>query len=109
MKIYVPNTDISCAYMLDSSTLRTIKNMPTSESTIVVRDYYVNSHYLYADKSISFIPSSFEYNCIDNSLLTDTFYYRNDLSDILIIFIIFCLFSIYIPLKIILRLFKRFN
>lgn len=48
-------------------------------------------------------------NIIDYSKLTDNYYYRIDFYKILIIFIIFCFFIIYCPIKILLRFFKRFN
>ena len=106
MKIYVPDFDYECYVVLDKDTIRAYDTVPILEETINYTDYYVNSHYLEKKgiETIETIPT-----CIDKNVLTDNWYYRNDLSDILIIITIFCLFCFYLPIKIFLRLFKRFQ
>ena len=106
MKIYVPNLNYECYVVLDKDTIRSYENEPLENTDINYTDYFVNSHYLEKKgiETITTIPI-----CIDKNNLTDSWYYRNDISDILIIITIFCLFCFYLPIKIFLRLFKRFQ
>lgn len=103
--IFVPEfNNNSCCYMYDSNTLRCYKTQPVINSTIEYRDFYVNSHYLYKDGSTQFGNYGYNYNieCLDNSVLTDKYMYRNDISDILLTFVLFIAFVIFmvaVPLK----------
>lgn len=67
-------------------------------------DYNTQNHY--SSKSGSIFLESTPV-CISHNDLSDEFYYRNDLSHILIIFLILCLFIIYLPFKIITRFYRR--
>lgn len=110
MKIYVPdNTSYKCFVVRDETTIRAYKEVPRKNSDIEYRDYFYNSNYLYQDGEQSFGNYSVLPVCLDNSVITTDFYYRNDLPSILFIFFIFSLFCIYIPLKLFMRLFRRFN
>lgn len=104
--IYVPNkNDYACFVVRDSDTIRAYENMPTQDSLVNYRDYFINSNYLYKDGIETF--SSSVPVCLDENELSTSFYYRNDLHNILIIFIIMFFIIIIIPYKIISRLFGR--
>lgn len=113
-KIYVPDLKYKCYVLQDKDTIRAYEIKPYNPSynqtiTIKYRDYYINSHYLYRDSQQNFGYSTTLPICLDNSLITDEVYYRNDFDSILIIFVIMCLFSFYLPIKIFIRLFRRWQ
>lgn len=109
--IYVPDTtNYQCFVVQSSDVIRAYEQVPTSNTTINYRDYYINSNYIYKDGSQTF--GNYYSNlpvCLDNTNITTSYYYRNDFDSILIIFLIMCIFCFYIPLKIFVRLFRRFQ
>lgn len=106
--IYVPdNTNYKCFVVQSEQTIRAYKENPRNNATIEYRDYYFNANYLYRDGSQSFSQYATLPVCLSSSEITTDFYYRNDLSDILVIFLIIAIFGIFIPLKIFSKLFKR--
>lgn len=106
--IYVPNLDdYVCFVVRDSETIRAYKTMPRQGENVEYRDYFYNSNYLYQDGTQNFGTYSTIPVCLDSSVLTNDFYYRNDITDILIIFLILAFVIIYIPIKIVMRLFKK--
>lgn len=108
--IYVPDLETyKCFVVRNESTIRAYKNIPQNNMDIEYRDYYYNSNYLYQDGVQSFGAYSTLPICLDNSKLTDNVYYRNDFDSILVIFLIMCIFCFYLPLKIFVRLFRRFQ
>ena len=108
--IYVPHLEhYNCFVVRNESTIRAYKNIPQNNMDIEYRDYYINSNYLYQDGVQSFGPYSTLPICLDNSNLTNNVYYRNDFDSILVIFLIMCIFCFYLPLKIFVRLFSRFQ
>lgn len=109
-KIYVPDMSVYACYVVrDTNTIRAYEKMPERDKTINYRDYYINSNYLYQDSYQSFGSYSTLPTCLSSEVLTEEVFYRNDFDSILIIFLIMCIFCFYIPLKIVLRLFRRFN
>lgn len=103
--IYVPDLNYACYVVHDKDTIRAYKIEPTQNSQINYRDFFINSNYIFKDGTQIFretVPV-----CLDNSILTDSVYYRNDFDRILIIFLILCIFCFYIPIKIFSRIFKR--
>lgn len=107
--IYVPDLGYSCYVVQDSDTIRAYKTTPQLDSEIEYRDYYVNSNYMYRDDTQNFSRYQQLPTCLDSSFLTSSVYYRNDFDSILIIFLILCIFCFLIPIKLFLRLFRRFN
>lgn len=108
--IYVPDLETyKCFVVRNESTIRAYKNIPQNNMDIDYRDYFYNSNYLYQDGVQSFGPYSTLPICLDNSNLTNNVYYRNDFDSILVIFLIMCIFCFYLPLKIFVRLFRRFQ
>ena len=108
--IYVPDLETyKCFVVRNDSTIRAYKNIPQNNMDIEYRDYYYTSNYLYQDGVQSFGAYSTLPICLDNSKLTNNVYYRNDFDSILVIFLIMCIFCFYLPLKIFVRLFRRFQ
>lgn len=111
MHIYVPDlVNYKCFVVQSSDTIRAYKQIPTVNSTVDYRDYYINSNYIYKDSTQSFSSySSYIPTCLSSDVISDNVFYRNDIDSILIIFVIMCIFSFYIPIKVFMRLFRRFN
>lgn len=109
-KIYIPEySENSCAIILNSETIRLYDSIPTPGASVSHKDYYINSNYIYQDGVEEFNYDSYIPICLDQENITTDFYYRNDLDKILIIFLIFSIFAIYLPLKIFVRLGRRFQ
>lgn len=109
-KIFVPNyTQGQCAYIYNSDIVRVYDSLPTHNSTISYKDYYIKSQYIYNTGQTSFTQYSTLPVCISDNRITTDVFYRNDISDILIIFVILTYISFWVPWKIFLRLFRRFN
>lgn len=108
--IYVPDLEnYQCFVVRDTNTIRAYTRLPSHNSEIEYRDYYINSNYLYQDGTQTFSNYTTLPVCLDNSNLTTDVYYRNDFDRILIIFLILCIFCFLIPIKIVTRLFRRFK
>lgn len=107
--IYVPDLDYKCYFVQSEGVIRAYEEVPKNNTDINYRDYYIKSNYIYKDGNQSFSTYSTLPVCLSSDVLTDSVYYRNDFDSILIIFYIMCIFCFWIPLKIIMRLFRRFN
>lgn len=106
--IYVPNLEnFACIVVQSDSTIRAYETMPAHNSTVNYIDYYVNSHYLFKTGSQTYGNTSTIPTCLSSDNLTSSVYYRNDFTDILIIFVILALICLYCPFKLFMRLFKR--
>lgn len=101
--IYVPSIDENTCYYYDSNDV--IIELPNN--------YQVNS--LYNAKHISLKHYDTYYkeilipnvvNCLDYGKLTTSYYYRNDLSEIIIIFLFIMIAIVYIPYKLASRFWK---
>lgn len=107
--IYVPELEnYKCYVVRSENVIRAYKQIPYNNSTIQYRDYYYNSNYLYQDGEQSFSQYTTLPVCLDTNNLTSEVYYRNDFDSILIMFLILSIFCFYLPLKIFIRLFRRF-
>lgn len=108
--IYVPDKEnYKCFVVRSEEVIRAYEEIPRNNTEVVYRDYYYNGNYYYNDGVQSFSQYTTLPVCIDNNNVTSNVYYRNDLADILIIFAIMSIFCFYIPIKIFMRLFRRFN
>lgn len=108
MKIFVPTyNNNNCAVIQNNNTLRVYDYRPTQNSTVNYTDYYYNSHYYYTRGSQNFSQYSVIPQCISNNDITTQVFYRNDFSEILIMFFIITIFTIWLPLRIYSHLFKR--
>ena len=107
--IYVPEdlTYNYCYVVQNEDVIRGYDRYPINNSNYNYRDYYVNSNYMYRDGSGTWSQYSTLPTCLSTDVITNDYYYRNDFSNICIIFLIFSIFIIFIPFKIISRLFGR--
>lgn len=105
--IYVPVDNPACVVVRDSSTLRVYDEIPRHNSTIDYTDYYYTSNYLYQEGSQNFSQYTTIPTCLDNSIITNEWFYRNDLSDILLSYIILAFLTIYLPIKIVTQIVKK--
>lgn len=109
--IYLPNDNTynKCYVVQNEDVIRGYNKIPQNNTSYSYRDYYINSDYIYKDGQGNWSQYTTLPICLDNSVITNDFYYRTDFADILIIFVIFSIFIFYIPFKIFMRLFRRFN
>ena len=111
--IYLPVdniNDFACYSVLDKDTIRAYRTQPQIESSSEYVDFYINSHYL--EKTGTQTWGQWSSNlpiCISKDSFTNNYYYRNDFASSLFIFSIFAIFGIMIPIKIFVRLFRRFD
>lgn len=106
--IYVPDLkNYKCFVVRDETTIRAYKEVPRKNSDIDYRDYFYNSNYLYQDGEQSFGNYSVLPVCLDNSVLTNEVYYRNDFDSILVMFLIMSIFCFLVPIKLFLRFIRR--
>lgn len=108
--VYLPVDNVnsySCYVIQNEGTIRAYITTPRNNSSSNYVDFYINSHYLSNTGTQTWGNTSNLPTCLNKSIITNDFYYRNDLSDIMIIFLIMTIFCIYLPIKIFSRLFKR--
>lgn len=108
--VYVPNYEVgNCAYIYNSDIIRVYDSVPTRNSTINFKDYYIKSSYIYNEGSTTFSNYSTLPICIVDNRITTDVYYRNDLADILVIFIILVIVCFWFPWRILSRMFRRWS
>lgn len=109
MNIYVPNyTDNNCAIIKDNETIRVYDNRPRNiNEDYTYTDYFYNSHYYNINGSEHFDNVETLPTCINSDNITTDFYYRNDIADILLIFLILFIIGILLPIKLFSRFFRR--
>lgn len=107
--IYLPEdtTYNKCYVVQNENVIRGYDRVPSNNSNYNYRDYYINSNYIYKDGTGQWSNYTTLPTCLDNNVITNDFYYRNDICDILLIFLILFIFIVYIPIKIVFRLFKK--
>lgn len=107
--IYLPQSTIynKCYVVQNENVIRAYDTIPSNGANYSYRDYYINSNYIYKDGIGQWSQYSTLPICLDNDIITNDYYYRNDFSDILFIFFIFSIFIVYIPFKIFSRAFGR--
>lgn len=108
--IYVPDLEnYKCFVVQSEGVIRAYEEIPQNGISTNYRDYYIESSYIYRDGYTNWGNYSTIPTCLESSVLTNEVYYRNDFDSILVIFICLCLIFFYIPIKILFRLFRRFN
>lgn len=109
-KIYVPNlSEYQCVVVQNATTLRAYTTEPRRNSSSVYDDYYYMAHYTNTTGTQTWGSTSTLPTCLSTAQLTDNVYYRNDFSDILIIFSIIVIFGLVLPWKIFTQMFKRWR
>lgn len=107
--IYIPDTSYACYVVQSEGVIRAYENTPQTNVTTNYRDYYINSNYIFRDGSQNFGSYTSLPTCLSRDVLTDSPYYRTDFDSILVIFMIMSIFCFLIPLKVFIRLFRRFQ
>ena len=111
--IYLPVenvNDFACYSVIDKDTIRAYRTQPQIDSSSEYVDFYINSHYLEKTGTQSWGQWSSNLPiCTSKDSFTNNYYYRNDFPSSLFIFTIFAIFGIMIPIKIFVRLFRRFD
>lgn len=109
MKIFVPqDTTYNKCYVVQSEgVIRAYDRVPTSNSSYNYRDYYINSDYIYRDGQGTWSQYTTLPICLSSSDITNDIYYRIDFVNILITFAILSYFIIFLPYKIMSRVFGR--
>lgn len=102
--VYVPNKNLQCYILKDKNTLRGYFSKPYLNSSVEYYDFFIDQHYN-SIKGTEEITE--EVTCLDN--ITYDYLYRNDIVEVLVFFVIVLLFVIVLPIKILFRLFRRFN
>lgn len=99
-KIYVPSAYLNNCNIINGDYIRSFTN---SNQTQWV-DIYFNNHYALKEGSSSY---GYSYTCDRINTYTDNIYYRNDIDQILVIFIILLIICFWFPYRIISRMFGR--
>lgn len=109
MAIFVPedNTYNKCYVVQNEDVIRGYSVVPANNISYTYRDYYINSDYIYKDGSGSWSQYTSLPVCLSQDVITHEDFYRLDYYKSLIIFVIFFVFIIYFPIKIIFKFFKR--
>lgn len=100
-KVYLPTyTSNNCIVIYDKDTIRVYDSLPQYQQVANYKDYYINSHYLVKEDSevIESVPS-----CELQDNFTTNVFYRNDLMDIMVVFIILVIICFYFPYRVISR------
>ena len=108
-KIFVPSdtTYNKCYVVQSEGVIRGYDRQPNYNTNYNYRDYYINSNYIFRDGSGQWGQYSTLPICLDNNIITNDYYHRNDFSSILIIFFIINIFAIYLPIKIFSKIFRK--
>lgn len=109
--IYLPVenvNDFKCYHFYNADTIRAYKKVPQLDSSSDYVDFYINSHYLKNNGTQTW--GSYHSNlpsCLSTDSITNNYFYRNDLFDILGCFMILSIFCIYFPISLFSKCFKR--
>lgn len=108
-KIFMPqdSTYNKCYVVQSSDVIRGYDRVPSNNTNYNYRDYYINSSYIYRDGYGTWSQYATLPVCLDNDIITNDFYYRLDLSNILIIFLVINIFGIFLPIKIFSKIFRK--
>lgn len=108
--IYIPNYDSTsqkCYVVQNEEVIREYERQPEYNSTIAYRDFYIRSDYIYKDGVQSFSTYSSLPVCLSSELLTNDYWYRQDISSVLVMFLIINIFAIFLPIKLFSKIMKK--
>lgn len=107
--IYVPQSTTynKCYVVQNEDIIRGYDHIPQNNISYNYRDYYIHSDYIYKDGSGQWNQYSTLPTCLATSDITNSYWYRIDLSNILIIFFILFVFIVKYPYRLFIRLFGR--
>lgn len=109
-KLYLPISvdNTQCAVVVSDGHIRVYDRIPngTTQNNVHYYDFYVRENYLQSDNYTNWSSYTTQ-NCLDYEQFTEDFWYRPDIWQSLICFVIIGGIGIYLPYKIISRLFGR--
>ena len=78
--IYLPEdiTYNKCYVVQNEDVIRGYDIVPSNNTHYNYRDYYINSNYIYKDGTGQWSQYSTLPICLDNNVITNDIYYRND-------------------------------
>lgn len=109
MKIYVPEdtTYNKCYVVQTEGVIRGYDRIPGYNSQYSYRDYFIKADYIYRDGTGSWNQYSTLPVCLDSSYITNDYWFRLDITSVLINVTIIALFGLYFPWRIFKCLFGR--
>lgn len=107
--IYVPqdSTYNKCYVVQNEEVIRGYDRIPQNNSSYNYRDYYIRSDYIFKDGSGSWSQYSNLPVCLSSDIISNSYWYRLDLSNILIIFFVLFIFIVKYPYRLFMRIFGR--
>lgn len=109
-KIYLPQQINSnqCVVVQNEGHLRVYNSRPNGQqqNNVSYTDFYIRDNYLQSSNTTTFNQYT-SLNCLDNNQFTTDYWYREDICQSLICFVIIGGIGIYLPFKIISRMFGR--
>ena len=109
MKIYVPqdNTYNKCYVVQSEGVIRAYNVVPSNNISYSYRDYYIKSDYIYKDGSGTWSNYTTLPTCLGSDEITNNYWYRIDITSVLINVMIISIFGLYFPWRIFKSLFGR--
>ena len=109
MKIYVPqdNTYNKCYVVQNEEVIRGYDRTPSNNVSYNYRDYYIRSDYIFKDGTGQWSQYTTLPVCLSSSVITNDYWYRLDITQVLINVTIIALFGLYFPWRIFKSLFGR--
>lgn len=107
--IFIPenSTYNKCFVVQSEGVIRAYDKVPDYNTNYNYRDYYINSSYIYRDGSGTWSSYSTLPTCLNNNVITHDFYYRLDFPNVLLMFLIINIFSIYLPIKLFSKIIRK--
>lgn len=107
--IYVPEdtTYDECYVVQGEGVIRGYDTYPRNNANYNYRDYYINSSYIFRDGSGSWSSYTTLPTCLPSSSITNSYWYRLDLPNTLVLFLIINIFGILLPIKIFSKIFRK--
>ena len=99
--------DYACYTIVNAEVVRGYVTQPRNNSSSNYTDFYINSHYMEITGNQTWSQYTTLPTCINKNNLTNDYFYRNDFPDILIMLVIILLITVYLPYRIVSRLFGR--
>lgn len=104
-KIYLPQEFLNKpCYVINNDFIRVYET--TNQYNNIVYDVYFKNGYMIKQNRTSFNDNT---NCDKINTYTSDIYYRYDIADSLVIFVILCYIFFIIPIKVFTRWFRRFK
>lgn len=107
MKVYVPedNTFNKCYIIQSEGVIRAYNVIPSFNTNYSYRDYYAKADYTYKEGSGTWSNYTTLPTCLGSDVITNSYWYRLDITSVLINVLIISIFGLYFPFRIFRALF----